>query len=474
LLGVEQIGIHDSFCELGGHSLLAVQLVAQINETFQLEVSLESFLEIPTIAGLVQTISTLHQSHPAIHKTKGLTAEANLDPSIYPENILEEPIPEIFLTGATGFLGAFLLFELLQQTRADIYCLIRASSLAEGQARIQNSLKRYLLWQDSFSSRIKLVLGDLGQHYLGIEPEKFARLAEKIDIIYHCGAWVNVVYPYSALKAANVTGTQEVLRLASQTRIKPVHFISSVDVFSSAEEGGIRTVKEQDVIGPGTSLCSGYAQSKYIAEQLVMTAYSRGLPISIYRPSNIIGSVHTGISPISAFVSFMIKGCIQMGIAPELEAVLNLVPVDYVSRAIVHLSRFSKAYGQNFNITNPEPVEWGQLIQWLYRMGYPLQQIPYESWYSQLLKLAAIRSENVLVPLTSLFANRNFIQKSLGAFQFDCDSTLEALKSTAIACPPVSEDLLNSYVSYFVQSGYLSPPFSDYELRDLALQETHL
>lgn len=305
-----------------------------------------------------------------------------------------------------------------------------------------------------------------------MESEHFFRLTEKIDIIYHCGAWVNAVYPYSALEASNVVGTQEVLRLASQTKIKPLHFISTVDVFSSANGAGIRTVAEQDAIGPGKSLYSGYAQSKYIAEKLVMMASLRGLPVSIYRPSNIMGHSKTGICQTSGFVARIIKGCIQMGIAPELEAVLNLVPVDYVSRTISHLSRQQEPCGQAFHIVNPEPIEWRQLVHWIGSLGYPLQHVSYESWYAELLKQASGHaSENALAPLMTLFVNQNFIQKSLGAFHFDCGNLIDKLAINSIVCSPVNDDLLNTYFSYFTQSGFLNPPPNVGELKGLMLQE---
>lgn len=471
LLSVEQVGIYDNFCELGGHSLLAIQLVYQVSEAFQIELPLGNFLETPTIAGLAQTIDALRRAETIANSTSNPEDVAVLDPTIYPENTLTEPVLELFLTGATGFLGTFLLYELLRQTRSDVYCLVRATSLEEGRARIQSSLKRYRLWEESLSTRIIPVLGDLSKPRLGIESEQFFRLAEKIDVIYHCGAWVNMVYPYSALEASNVVGTQEVLRLASQTKIKPLHFISTVDVFSSANGSGIRTVGQQDAIGPFQSLYSGYAQSKYIAEKLVMTAHSRGLPVSIYRPSNIMGHSKTGICQTSSFVTTIIKGCIQMGIAPDLEAVLNLVPVDYVSRAICHLSRKQEPCGQAFEIVNPEPLEWRQLVNWIGRRGYPLQQVSYEAWYAELLKQASVHaSDNALAPLRTLFVNQNFIQKTLGAFHFDCGNTLDGLAINSIVCSPVNDDLLNTYFSYFTQSGFLNPPPSDSELRELMLQ----
>jgi amino acid adenylation domain-containing protein/thioester reductase-like protein len=479
-LGVESISIYDTFNSLGGHSLLAVQLLHQINELFQLELSLTCFLKNPTISVLSQAIDALKCGTTTSVQVEDPNDDAVLDPTIYPENILEEPIPEIFLTGSTGFLGTYLLFELLQQTRADIYCLIRASSLAEAQARIQTSLKRYALWNDSFSSRLKLVLGDLTQPFMGIESEQFARLAEKIDIIYHCGAWVNVVYPYSALKPANVIGTQEVLRLASQTRIKPLHFISTVDVFSTIESNQIKTVSETSTTGPLSSLYNGYAQSKYIAEQLVITAASRGLPVSIYRPSNVMGHSKIGLCQVSDFIAKMIKGCIQMEAAPQIEALLNLVPVDYVCRTIIHLSQHKKPDSEVFHLVSRNAVKWEKIISWIANFGYPIQLISYEEWYMKLLTIEAHSLQspvnetliNELTPLASLFANQAFIHKSLGVFELDDANTLAGLVDSSIICPQVNEALLNTYISHFIQSGFIGSPLSYCNSKKLAFQRT--
>jgi amino acid adenylation domain-containing protein len=133
LLGVEQVGIYDNFCELGGHSLLAIQLVYQVSEAFQIELPLGNFLENPTIAGLAQIIDALCRAETIATSTNNLEDVAVLDPTICPENTLTEPVLELFLTGATGFLGTFLLYELLQQTRSDVYCLVRATSFEEGK-----------------------------------------------------------------------------------------------------------------------------------------------------------------------------------------------------------------------------------------------------------------------------------------------------------------------------------------------------
>jgi thioester reductase-like protein len=103
------------------------------------------------------------------------------------------------------------LHELLQQTSATIYCLVRSANLEEAKQKLKRNLKRYLLVDDKLGNRVVPVLGDLSQPRLGISEQQFRKLAAEIDLIYHNGAFVNLIYPYSALRAANVLGTKEIL-----------------------------------------------------------------------------------------------------------------------------------------------------------------------------------------------------------------------------------------------------------------------
>lgn len=132
------------------------------------------------------------------------------------DNILESEYinnpSSIFLTGATGFLGAFLLDELLKQTEAKVYCLVRrCSDLEEGIKRIKDNLAFYQLWHKSYKTRIVPVLGDLSQPNLGLSLKDFQQLAIEIDVIHHCGALVKWNRSYEELKPINVLGTHSVV-----------------------------------------------------------------------------------------------------------------------------------------------------------------------------------------------------------------------------------------------------------------------
>ncbi|WP_036486324.1 non-ribosomal peptide synthetase [Myxosarcina sp. GI1] len=457
LLNLERVGINDNFFELGGHSLLITQLLARIRDTFKIEISLQSLFKLPTVANIAQKIAG-KQDNAA--NSIDLQAEAVLDPTIHPNGLVysrDIKPTAIFLTGATGFLGAFLLYELLQQTQADIYCLVRSPDLESGKQKLQNNLASYLLWKAGFNNRIIPVIGDLSQPLLGLSQSKFQQLATQIDDIYHNGALVNFTYPYQTLKKPNVLGTQEVLRLASQVKLKPVHFISTTSFVYPAKEGigedsNLRIIREEDSIDNALMPTDGYAQSKWVAEKLVTIARDRGMPIFIYRPGRISGHSKTGACNSNDHTYRIIKGCIQLGSIPDLNIEWNLSPCDYVSKAIVYLSQQSESLGKAFYLRNPQPFNLKAMAQYLDFLGYPVKLVDYEQWRSRLNNNS---TNNALYPLISTFTNPE--KSPVPKQKYDCSNAIALLADSDINCPQINRELFGIYISYLVKTGVLNP-----------------
>ncbi|AFZ11271.1 amino acid adenylation domain protein [Crinalium epipsammum PCC 9333] len=466
LLGLQRVSVEDNFFELGGHSLLMTQLVVRVRDTFEIDLPLSVVFETPTIAGLAASIdSTIATGNVRVIASQlDLNAEAVLDSAIRAATTFTWSTTEptaIFLTGATGFLGTFLLQELLTQTQADIYCLVRANSDDSAKNKIQSSLESYELWQESFSSRIIPVLGELSKPLLGLSPEQFQSLANQIDIIYHNGALVNFVYPYSALKPANVLGTQEILRLASQSKLKPVHFVSTTNAISPAKGFGVKIIRENDSINPDEVMETGYAKSKWVAEKLINIARDRGIPVCIYRPGRIVWHSETGVGNKSDNTFRMLKGCIQMGSVPQRDAMVNLIPVDFVSKAIAHLSRQKESLGKAFHIVNPNPAPFKDIVNWVRSYGYPLREVSDEQWREELHSIVGKSPDNPLYPLVPFWSKPPEANTSSPLLKFDCQNTLNGLVETNINCPPVSVQLLTKFLSYLIKKGVLSSPRSN-------------
>jgi thioester reductase-like protein len=478
LLGLEKVGIHDNFFDLGGHSLLITQLLAQVRDTFKVDLSLRTLFEVPTVANIAEKIQMAQLSEPGsktiTEDAINLKAEAVLDPTIRLDGVTYNPDVSpvaILLTGATGFLGSFLLYELLQQTQADIYCLVRSETIESGKKKIQSSLESYLLWDESFSQRIIPVLGDLSQPLLGLSEKQFQSLASQLDVIYHNGALVNFTYPYSVLKAPNVLGTQEVLRLASQIKVKPVHFISTISIVYP-NNPDVEVVREQDSLDDAKMPSDGYAQSKWVAEKLVTIARERGLPVCIYRPGRISGHSKTGACNPGDHTYRMIKGCIQLGSIPNQDFKLNLSPVDYISKAIISLSNQKESIGKAFHLVNPQPLPLKEMANYIRSLGYAIELVAYDQWRSQLIHTGD-SPENALYPLISIFAEEASDAQSKKApiQKFDSHNTLTGLAGSSIICPPANAELFSTYFSYLIQTGFLNSP--SLQSQDLGTDTTY-
>lgn len=489
LLQINAVGIRDNFFFLGGNSLLLVQAHRKLSETFAVELPTIALFQRPTVETLAQLISELQETPKAVVSKNGavngayhiktkpalktgmtvskLLSEAAFDDTIQDPNGFAAPTREpraIFLTGVTGFLGPFLLNELLRQTQATIYCLVRNSpTLEAGNLRIQRSLERYSLPYLPFKDRIIPVIGDLSQPHLGMQKEQFSRLAGQIDLIYHAGALVNLLYSYSEVRATNVDGIKEILKLAGAVKLKPVHYISSTGIFEALGYAGKnKRIREDEPLENCEVVFNGYPQSKWVAEKILQLAQMRGFPVSIYRPGMVTGHSKTGVVNTDDILCRLLKHFVQYGIAPDMEIQIDMTPVDYASQAIVHLSRQADSLGKVFHLVNPRALSLGELIQEINALGYPLAQVDYAHWLSEIRAQAQGPRETALGAMLHVLAERiaendlTYLEFSSIGMCFDCQNTLDGLQNTGIACPPVDAKLLKTYFSFFEQSNFLN------------------
>ena len=382
-------------------------------------------------------------------------AEAQLDPDIVPPGELSpvaRPPARLLLTGATGFVGAFLLDELLRRTDAEVHCLGRADSDSESgvMERLRSNLAQYDLDPKGFDRRVHPVAGDLARPLLGLTEQRFGELAREIDVIYHNAADVNLVLPYQALRAVNVDGTREILRLACcGERAKPVHVVSTITAQTTAENRG-EIVTEDDPLPPCDSLLYGYSQTKWVAETMIEEARRRGLPVSIYRPGHVTGDSRTGASNTGDLLHSLLLVCWQLGSAPLRDAEFDVTPVDYVARALVELSLRNEALGGTFHLTNPEPLQTREFAEWMNDLGLGVDAVSYDLWRRQLLDFAEQTDSNEIRPLVEILAPRALGDDSATAVhpRFNCDRAAALLSNADILCPPADTALFSTYLQY--------------------------
>lgn len=392
--------------------------------------------------------------------------EAVLDASIqFPHALSEHALdPQgVFLTGVTGLLGAYLLDELLHKTQAVVYCLVRAETEADARQRLIKNMQAYGLWQADLAHRVIPVVGDVSQPRFALSAAQFYELADQVDVIFHSAGLINMRYSYARLKPTNVLGVVEGLRLAGLVKTKPFHFVSSIAVFYSDAHPSDVLLKETDIPQFHPGLKGEYGKSKWVADRLVAAAQARGLPACIYRPTRIMGHSQSGaLNDTSELLPRVIKGCIRMGLYPSWDIEVTWVPVDYVSRTMVHVASQAQAFGKAFHLFNPVPIAWCRLMENLRSLGYALKEISHDQWRSELRYHATHNSDvaphdkEFYAALMMAFTGLHYLFHHRPPF--DAHNVLQALQGSGISCPPIDHDLIATYIRYWQQSGFLPAP----------------
>ena len=389
-----------SFVELGGDSLTAMQVLEKLKRQ-SVNVSFEDLMGDASIDQLLGRSTSRYDdtalASPIVDISYELDKLAHLIEGFawYKPSecsvpfVAKEPaqVSNIFLTGATGFLGGVLLEQLLEQyPGATVHCLVRrAGSLTQRHG-----------------SRVVEIVGNLSKGLFGMAPLDFMRLSNALDLVVHAGAIVNHLVSYDDLYQTNVGSTFEILKLALMGRIKPVHYVSSISAAKSA------CMREQ-----------GYSATKWAADRLFLhcrTEYH--LPVSVYRPALIIGHSLTGRANRKDWFHRLLQAIVDYRIVPPLAGISNerisMVSADYCAQAIARLMLRREP-------TSPAPSQ-GTQHDYVYHLAFanasfrdvfemlladnnPLQlhELPsHDEWFSQ-LETRVVRDNHPLLPFLKSF-----------------------------------------------------------------------
>jgi NAD(P)-dependent dehydrogenase (short-subunit alcohol dehydrogenase family) len=259
-----------------------------------------------------------------------------------------------FVTGATGFIGRYLVQELLANREGEIYLLCREGSRARLDA---------LIAQWGGSSRLVPVTGDLRADLLGVDPEWIAQHRGSVDHFFHLAAIYDMTAGEELNETLNVGGTRAALSLAGALEAGIFHQVSSV-----AASGDYRGLFDESMFDEGQGLPSAYHRTKFESEKLVRE--ESPVPWRVYRPAVVVGHSETGAmdkidGPYYFFPLFKLMRDTLPSWLPLIGIDLgdtNVVPVDYVAKAMDHLAHLPGRDSETFHLVNPEPQNTIELV----------------------------------------------------------------------------------------------------------------
>ncbi|GAB7363015.1 hypothetical protein MBLNU230_g3309t1 [Neophaeotheca triangularis] len=495
-----------SFFDLGGDSIMTVQILPKIKRKWDVQLATSVMSRQPTLKKVAREID--RSINPVDMRLDTVTQDAE-EPEEQPvhysndlQNLINE-LPKkiqtattptdvegrnILLTGATGFLGAYVVADALNtKAPSHVYAHVRAKSHKEGMDRIRQTCTAYGLWQDWWETEgnLEVVIGDLAKPNLGMSDEDLKKVEDGADHIVHNGARVHWILPYEDLKAGNVVSTLECIKLCnSSTRPKRLAFVSSTSALDNDEylrqwELGRTPISELDGLDRARQgLGSGYGQSKWVSEKLIMEAVQRGLDGRVIRSGYVMGDQKTGVSNTDDFLVRMLKGCLQIGSRPDLgKSSINMVPVSHVAR-LVNASTFYNRPAADKDSVEEEPIvshvdahprlTFNKYLSSLEKYNYACPQEPYESWKAKVIdyvegeggkdkeQLALLGLYNMVIgdlpaATKSLVLDDRHSSRVLLA---DKRRTGEDVSRGS----GVTVDTVGSYLSFLVQRGFMPAP----------------
>ena len=302
---------------------------------------------------------------------------------------------QIFLTGASGYFGAHLLYELLTAGVKKVVCLIRKRMGRSNDDVLKENLRNYGLLrrlESEHLERVETVTGDLTKVGFGVDGLTYENLLLKSDGIVHCAAIVSLAETFENLYLANVQGTKEVVKLAASIKATSGCsprgvYISTNGIFPlkrlnmkqykpiSVENCNFENLPRSMIYGYNgseetdsiSSMCNGYGLSKWAAEKVITDSSDAfGLAFTTFRLGNVMHHSVTGHSNPLDFQSMFIRGCSKVGAAPVIpEWRLEGTPVDVAARTVVRVSGTSQSGNTIYHLVQPIQVHWSKAVSFM-------------------------------------------------------------------------------------------------------------
>jgi len=380
-------GIHDNFFEVGGDSLRAIALVAQLQKNFNVRIA--DIFAYPSIAQQGRKLEPVKDNlKQRLYRLKDALAAAAAARLKLAEDLAfkgavsdyqkisegfekldltrQRDYRHVLLTGSTGYLGCYILRELLTKRTCRLTLPIRGNSEIEATLRLQGKLDYYFgaEFYQQHQARITVLAADLIKPRLGVQEAEYSDLASSIDCIIHAAANVRHYGLYEEFHASNVTSTEHLIELASEGVKKDIHHISTTSTGQGVTDRPWALFTEDD-LDIGQSPANVYVKSKLAAERLVTAAREKGINSCIHRVGNICydsisGQFQENIEE-NAFYQ-QVKGYADIGTAPDEGDERNLTFVDRCAAAIVTLFDRAELPDQIFHFSNPNRAKLSQLL----------------------------------------------------------------------------------------------------------------
>ncbi|MGN0621073.1 MAG: amino acid adenylation domain-containing protein [Porcipelethomonas sp.] len=462
LLGIEQVGVTDDFFELGGDSLKAIEYIAKAHN-LGIEIALQNIFDYPTVRELCDFLNNGAEKIARYTVSDFQKYQEILNRNVIDDNFVpqKKSLGNVLLTGATGFLGAHILDNLMRNEADKIYCLVRSNSEDDRRGRIKETLQYYFgnKYDDEMGRRIIPVVGDITISDLSDE------IPYDVQTVIHTAATVKHYGSYQYFYDVNVQGTKNVVNFAKRVNAKMIHISTlSVSGNSLADEFSIYRSKEEKnfyetSLFIGQPLENVYIRSKFEAEMEVLNAILEGLDAKIVRVGNLTNRLSDSkFQPNYESNAFLtrFKAAVELGMFPEhlLPLYAEFSPIDQTADGVVKIAQYADKQCV-FHLNSNRPIYFTRLLKVFRQLDIKMELVSGEMFNNVLQQIARDSKTEYIYE-----AFQNDMDEN-GQLVYDTnihiinDFTDWFMKKVGFEWAQIDFEYVKGYVEYFRNIGYL-------------------
>lgn len=465
-LNIEEFGIDNNIFDYGADSLTIISIITELfNHNFNLKVF--DMYKYPTVRELYDHLLKKNTIRSALDYTKFNQLNESVNKFSRDTDCKKTDRKyNILLTGATGFLGAHILAELLEDPSkiGKIYCTMRPKSNITEKERLLQKMNFYFgnKYDEAYEKYVQVIKCQISKKHLELEIEEYNDLQDKVDFVIHSAANVKHYGKYSTFEKVNIVGTRNMIEFCLKKKI-PLHYISTMTV------SGNYLLKQSKDIKPfdENSLYIGqnfdqnvYSKSKLIAESYVIEAMEKGLPATIYRIGDLTGRYSDGgfqenINENAIYLR--LKSIMEIGHVSKtiLKNNLEFSPVDYAAKAIKTILWSDKNQDRIFHIYNPNLISTEKLLNFMGDSHYLITVLEKDAFAKLIEELS--KNENEQQKLLGII--NDFTEDKDLVYNYTIkqnnDITSRYLKNLGFEWPEIDEKYLQKMLDYMKKVNFI-------------------
>lgn len=394
VLNNKELSVNDDFFNIGLADSLSILTIS--SRLFQLNIKLDTqdFYKYPTVRELANFIIGMEEGKNKRDAESFVTMKYRTNPEDIKYDKLEFTYKQVLLTGATGFLGVHVLQNLLQNTKANIMCIVRSKNNTSSIDRLKSVLDFYFgnEFYETYKTRIEVLDGELAENNFGLSLDEYEELKDRVDCIIHTAAITKHYGNYQIFQKENVTATKQVIEFAKQTNIT-LNYMSTTTVSGNylVKNELVADFTENDFYIGQNFEENVYVKSKFEAERAIFEEQYNGLNANIFRLGNLMARASDGMFQINKYDNAYYTRLIalaKIGYVPDefSNQYMEFSPIDDIAEAIVTLLKVPNLKNKIFHLLNPLTISTSEVLEVIHKIGIKCEFTSYETFLEELKK----------------------------------------------------------------------------------------